>query len=99
MTKVSSIAMRVKQSEASIRVSQIESNNLAAAFVVNEQNVEGVVVGVREGKRRRSGGGGYDAELAVVFSLVDLVGGRTWREEGEFGSQVRAHATHSQNPE
>ena len=39
LAKVSSIAMRVKQSEASIWVPEIKSNNLVATLGVNKQNV------------------------------------------------------------
>ncbi|PRQ50580.1 hypothetical protein RchiOBHm_Chr2g0134811 [Rosa chinensis] len=37
--------------------------------------------------------------LAILFLVVDLVGGQRWREEGEFGCEGRAHAPDSQNLE
>jgi hypothetical protein len=92
LTKVSSIAMRVKQSEASIWVPEIKSYNLVATLCVNEQNVQGSVISVGNGHGR--GGRRHHCELAI-FALLDLVGGRRWWKESELGRQLRDHATHS----
>lgn len=97
LSEVGCIPVGVEQSEPGIRISEVKCHDFIAALGVDRQDVHGTVIDTWDRHLWGGGGGGHCRESAVI-ALLDLVGGRRGREEGELRRQLREQTPHSHSP-